>query len=122
MRRVVAILAALLSGPSLSAHHSAALFDVSKTLTLNGTVTRVDWRNPHVVIVVDVKTETGTASTWEFETGAPAWFRARMIERKDFENAIGQPVAIEAVRAKDGSPYGYIYRITFATGKSLELR
>src|SRR5215468_1703689 len=91
-QRVGAIFAVLLSGPPLSAHHSAALFDVSKTLTLNGTITRVDWRNPHVVMVVDVKNETGTSSTWEFETGAPSWFRARMIERAALWAASGSLV------------------------------
>jgi len=120
--RFLAFVAMLLSGSPLLAHHSAALFDVSQTFTFTGTITKVDWRNPHVVIAVDVKSDTGKIGAWEFESGAPSWFRARAVGKKEFEDAIGQPVTLEAVRAKDGTSYGYIYRITFASGKSLELR
>jgi len=120
--RLVALLAFVMSGSALSAHHSAVLFDLSKTLTFTGTMTKVDWRNPHVAVFVDVKNDSGSVESWEFETGAPAWFRGRGVGRKDFEDAIGQPVTIEAVRAKDGSSYGYLYRITFGDGRKLELR
>jgi hypothetical protein len=120
--RALVLIAFLLSGPALRAHHSAALFDLTKTLMFTGAITKVDWRNPHVVIFVDVKNDAGGVDAWAFETGAPSWFRARMIEKRDFETAIGQPLTIEAVRAKDGSLYGYVYRIVFATGNRLELR
>jgi hypothetical protein len=121
-RRALVLLTVLLSGTAVLAHHSAALFDLSKTLTLTGTVTKIDWRNPHVIISVDVKGDAGNVDAWVFETGAPSWFRGRMIGKSDFENAVGQPVTIEAVRAKDGSAYGYLYRVTFSGGKGLELR
>jgi hypothetical protein len=107
---------------TLLAHHSAVLFDVSKTFTMTGTVTKVDWRNPHVGIFVEVKGDAGAVEVWELETGAPSWFRGRNLGRADFERAIGQRVTVEAVRAKDGTRYGYLYRITFPDGKAAELR
>ena len=126
MRRAIAgglfVCLGLLGPVSLRAHHSAVLFDLSKTVTLSGTMTRLDWRNPHIGVFVDVKADAGTVEPWEFETGAPSWFRQRNMPRTEFEKAIGQPVAALAVRAKDGSRYGYLYKITFADGTSVELR
>jgi hypothetical protein len=107
---------------SLRAHHSAVLFDLSKTVTLSGTMTRLDWRNPHIVVFVNVKTDAGGVEAWEFETGAPSWFKGRSVTKSDFEQAVGQPVTLVAVRAKDGSSYGYLYKITFADGISVDLR
>jgi hypothetical protein len=59
---------ASLSTASLLAHHGrGASFDMNKQLTLKGTVSRVDWRNPHVVIHMDVKDPGGSVVTWAFE-------------------------------------------------------
>lgn len=116
------VLLGLLRAQSLLAHHSAVLFDLSRTFTLTGTMTKIDWRNPHVGVFVEVKNEAGVVEAWEFETGAPSWFRGRNLARNDFEKAIGQRVTVQAVRAKDGTPYGYLYKITFADGNTAELR
>ena len=112
----------LLGTTSLWAHHSAVLFDLSKTFTMTGTMTKLDWRNPHVGVFVDVKGDVGTVEAWEFETGAPSWFKGRSLGRADFEKAIGQRVTVEAVRAKDGTRYGYLYKLTFPDGNTVELR
>jgi hypothetical protein len=112
----------LVSAESLLAHHSAVLFDLSRTFTLSGTLTKIDWRNPHIAVFVDVTDDAGRVAAWEFETGAPSWFRGRNVGKADFEKAIGQSVSVEAVRAKDGTRYGYLYKITFADGNSMELR
>jgi len=105
----------------LLAHHSAVLFDVSKTFTMTGTMTKLDWRNPHVGVFVGVKSDAGTVEAWEFETGAPAWFKGRRLARSDFDKAIGQQVTVEAVRAKDGTRYCYLYRLTFPDGNTVAL-
>jgi hypothetical protein len=118
----VVVCLGLLGAPSLQAHHSAVLFDLSKTFTMTGTMTRLDWRNPHVGIFVDVIGEAGTVEAWAFETGAPSWFKGRSLARTDFEKAIGQRVILEAVRAKDGTPYGYLYKFTFPDGNTVALR
>jgi hypothetical protein len=121
LRLSLAAVSVLFAAVSLSAHHSAVLFDLSKTYTVTGTMMKVDWRNPHVEIFVESK-EANFTGTWEFETGAPSWFRNRNIAKADLDRAIGQVVKVEGVRAKDGSLYGYIYKITFADSTSLDLR
>jgi hypothetical protein len=111
---VMVVCLGLLGATSLWAHHSAVLFDLSKTFTMTGTMTKLDWRNPHVGVFVDVQGDAGTIEPWEFETGAPSWFKGRSLVRSDFEKAIGQRVTIEAVRAKDGTRYGYLYKLTLS--------
>jgi hypothetical protein len=101
----------------LSAHHSTtAEFDVTRRMTLTGTLTKVDWVNPHIVVFMDAKAEA-----WKFESNPPAWFRRVGVSRADFAKAIGQTITVEGNRAKDGSLYGYLLKVTFAGGNSLEL-
>jgi hypothetical protein len=82
----------------------------------------VDWRNPHVVISVTITGEGSTPETWEFESGAPSWFRGRNLAKADIDDAIGQEVTIGGVRARDGSHRGYLYELTFADARRWELR
>jgi hypothetical protein len=109
---------------SVSAHHSTtAEFDVGHRMTLSGTLTKIDWVNPHIVVFIDAKdvAGTGSAAAWKFESNPPAWFRRVGVSRADFAKAIGQMVTVEGNRAKDGSQYGYLLKITYADGNSLEL-
>jgi hypothetical protein len=112
----------LLATVSLWAHHSpSAIFDMSKRLSMSGTLTKVDWINPHIIVYVDGKAENGKPASWVFESNPPAWFRRVGIGRPDFAKAIGQEVKVEGVAAKNGSLYGYLQKITFPDGNSLEL-
>jgi hypothetical protein len=107
---------------SLWAHHSTtAIFDMTKRVTTTGTLMKVDWVNPHIAVAIDAKTETGQIEPWVFESNPPAWFRRVSVGRSDFAKAIGQAVTVEGVRAKDGSLYGYLQKIKFPDGSSLEL-
>jgi len=117
-----ALLAVILATPlSLSAHHSpSAEFDVTHRMTLSGKLTKVDWVNPHIVVFVDANVASGTEA-WKFESNPPAWFRRVGVSRADFSKAIGQTVTVEGNRSKDGSRYGYLLKITYADGNSLEL-
>ena len=115
-------LAVLVTASSLQAHHSpSAVFDMEKRFTLAGTLTQVDWINPHIVVFMDAKKEDGGTETWKLESNPPSWFRRVGIARNDLAKAIGQNVTIEGNRAKDGSRYGYLLKITFVDGNSLEL-
>jgi hypothetical protein len=116
--------AVILAGslPVFAHHSTTAEFDVSHRMTLSGTLVKVDWVNPHIVVFIDAKGENGgTAIAWKFESNPPAWFRRVGVSRSDFAKAIGQTVAVECNRAKDGSQYGYLLKITYADGNSLEL-
>jgi hypothetical protein len=122
VKRLLFIAVILLAGSfSMSAHHSTtAEFDVAHRMTLSGTLTKVDWVNPHIVVFVDAK-GTGGPEAWKFESNPPAWFRRVGVSRADFAKAIGQAVTVEGNRAKDGSRYGYLLKITYADGNALEL-
>ena len=104
------------------AHHStSAEFDVSKRFTLSGTLTKVEWVNPHIEVFLDAKNAAGSVEAWKVETNPPAWFKRVGVNRNDFAKAIGQAVTVEGNRAKDGSTYGYLLKISFADGNSMEL-
>ena len=110
--------AILLAAMPLFAHHSfAAEFDVTKPVKVHGTVTKMDWVNPHSWIYVDVKDADGKVTNWHFELGSPgALFRNGWTK-----NAIpvGLEVDIAAYRAKSGGPVGNARAITLPNGKEL---
>ena len=125
MRKVFAaclMLAGLLVAAPLSAHHSpTAIFDMSKPLVVKGTLTKVDWLNPHIGVFIDATGADGSAETWKFESNPPSWFRHVGLSRADFAKVIGQTVTIGGVRARDGSRYGYMRKFTLPNGNSIEL-
>ena len=107
---------------ALWAHHSpSAIFDMSKKFTLTGTITKIDWVNPHIVVYMEAKGEGGKVEAWSFESNPQAWFRRVGVSRADFAKALGQTVTVEGVRAKDGTLYGYLQKITYPGGNFLEL-
>ena len=107
---------ALFSAQTLSAHHSfAAEFDRNSPVTLTGSVTRVDWGNPHIWVFMDVKDDTGKVSNWGVEGGAPnALFRNGW--RKD-SLKVGDTVTVEGFKSKDGLPRANANRVTLPDGR-----
>ncbi len=115
-------LAALTLVGALSAHHSpSAIFDMSKKVVLKGTLTKVDWVNPHIGLAMDVSATGGQTDNWKLQSNPPSWFKNVNVSRSTFVAAVGQMVTVECVIARDGSHYGYMNKITFADGNSLEL-
>ena len=113
---------ALLAAASLQAHHSpSAIFDMGKRVAVMGTLTRIDWINPHIVVTMEARTDGGKVDHWTFESNPPSWYRGVGLARADFAKAVGQAVTVEAVRARDGTLFGYMQKITFPDGTSLEL-
>ena len=107
---------------SLQAHHSpSAIFDMSKHVAITGTLTRVDWVNPHIVLMMEAKGEGGKVDQWKFESNPPSWYKSVGLARADFAKAIGQQITVEAVKARDGSLYGYMDKIKLPDGTSYEL-
>ena len=114
--------AVLIPGVSLLAHHSpSAIFDMKKKVTLKGSVTKVDWVNPHIVVYMDAKGDDGNVESWKFESNPPRWFTKVGVTRADFAQAIGQTVTVVIVKAVDGSKYGYLQKITFPNGNEISL-
>ena len=123
--RIVAVwlgVAVLISVTSLMAHHSpSAIFDKKIKIALKGSVTKVDWVNPHIVVYMDAKGDNGSVESWKFESNPPRWFTKVGVTRADVAQAIGQSVTVEIVKAVDGSKYGYLQKITFPNGNQLSL-
>lgn len=97
----VAAISTVLAAP-LSAHHSfAAQFDGSKPVTLKGAVTKVEWRNPHIWVYLDVRNPDGSVTAWQCEGGAPNALTRQGWSRQNLES--GEPLTIEGYLARDGS-------------------
>ena len=97
---VVFLLAA--AGVQVTAHHSfAAEFDANKPVTLSGTVTRLEWANPHIWIYLDVKDEHDAVQHWQCEGGAPNTLTRNGWSRNSLKPA--EAITIEGWMAKDGS-------------------
>ena len=115
-------LAVVMAGSAWAHHSMSALFDFNQRFTRSGTLTQIDWRNPHIYLLVDVKSNQGLVETWSFEGPSPYFFRKRDdVGKGDFENAIGETVTVEASRARDGSLAGLIRMITLPEGKVVSL-
>lgn len=114
-------LAGLLAGSALAHHNMSALFDFSQRFTTSGTLSKVDWRNPHIYLFVDVKNEKGQMETWSFEGPAPGFFRQRDVGKENFEASMQKSVKVEASRARDGSRSGLIREVTLADGRLVSL-
>jgi hypothetical protein len=102
MRRELILSALILSVAPLLAHHNtAANYDAEKPVALNGSVTAVQWRNPHTFVFVDVKDEAGTVVNWKVE-----WLPAMVIFRQGFTRDslhVGDTINMTVCFAKDGA-------------------
>jgi Family of unknown function (DUF6152) len=108
----------LAAGAPLVAHHSfAAEFDGSKPVTLKGTVTKMEWINPHAWLHIDVKGPDGKVVSWAVEGGAPN----ALLRRGWTRNSVvaGTMVTVEGFRAKDGSNKANGREVTLPDGKRL---
>lgn len=101
--------------PALAHHAFSAEYDGSRKITLTGTLTRVNWTNPHVYLYVDVKDASGKITNWAVETGPTTALHRYGAKRNMFVE--GQTVKIEAYPAKDGSrALAGLRSITFQDG------
>ena len=101
-----------------SAHHAfAAEFDAKKGIKVTGTITKLEWTNPHAWLYVNVKDESGKLTNWSFELGSPnglvrqGWRRTSLKE--------GDQVTIEGFLAKDGSNTANAHSVTLPDGRKV---
>jgi hypothetical protein len=116
----IAVLGVFVSGAtaSLGAHHAfAAEFDANKPVKFEGTVTKMQWTNPHVWLHMDVKLPDGKTESWAFEAGTPNVLFRRGFTKNSLP--VGTRIVIDGYRAKDGSRRANGRDITFADGKKL---
>jgi hypothetical protein len=114
-RKLLVVMAAvgslvMFSG-SVMAHHGVAGYDLTKTITLHGTVSKFDWSNPHVVVYVDAKNDSGELQHWTIEFAAPVhlvragWSKSAM--------KAGDDIIIDTHPSRNGAPVGISSTITF---------
>jgi hypothetical protein len=92
-------------------------FDTSKSLTLKGVVSKVEWGNPHIFIFLDVKGDDGTTTTWSLETLPPAMMRKAGLSKDSFTGSGSEAVTVTVLGARDGTKHlAFLQLLTFADG------
>jgi hypothetical protein len=119
---VAALAAPLMLGVQPArAHHSFAMFDMTKSTQLSGTLKDVAWNNPHTAMVVVVAGEGGQTAEWHFEAGPPAFMLRAGIKRDDLSSRIGAKVTITFHPLKDGRSGGSLEAVKFDDGAAWKL-
>jgi hypothetical protein len=109
----------LVSIPAL-AHHGTNLYDMTKTTSLKGTITKFEWGNPQNQIYFDVTDEKGVVSHWNVETEPPAVMSGRGWTRKALNP--GDHITVFLNAAKNGATVGILQKIVLPSGKELTAR
>ena len=119
----VAILVLLPAAAPALAHHSVSgQFDPASLVTLKGTVSKVDWMNPHIYIHLDVTGPDGTVTTWALSTLPTAMMRRAGLSKDSFIGNSGETLTVEAMPARDGTKHlAWITKVTFADGHYYQL-
>ncbi len=116
---LVAVFGLVPASPGVAHHSVSAVFDEGKQIMLKGTITRIDWINPHIHMFVDAKDADGKVITWEIETLPTNWMRKAGITKDAVlsNSATGEVVTVHANPARDTSKrLGYLQRITYPDG------
>src|SRR5262245_6269139 len=120
MKAVIVLLSGILliDAVPLAAHHSfAAEYDGTKPVNVTGTLTKVEWNNPHIWFYLDVKDESGKVTSWGFSAAPPGVLMRRGITKDVLK--VGSVIHVEGFRARDGSNNASGGKVTFADGRSV---
>lgn len=119
-RLITAAVWLLAAGGTASAHHSfAAEFDANQPIRLQGTVTRVEWINPHTWIHIDVKEADGKVVKWMIEGGTPNTLLRNGVTKNSLP--AGTEIVVDGYKARDGRNRANGRDLTFPDGRKLFL-
>src|SRR5579871_3366994 len=108
----------LSTAPLVFAHHSfAAEFDLSKRIEFSGTLTKMEWTNPHTFLYLDVKEDDGKVTNWAFEMGSPNVLMRRGWTKNALK--VGDTITVGGYLAKDGSHIGNARQVTLSDGRKV---
>jgi hypothetical protein len=113
----------LMAGVSLQAHHSlAGVYDMAAEKEIKGTLTKIQFVNPHGSMTITVKNDDGTTTDWTFTTGSATTLADRGISKVG-PNAlkIDEPLTAKFIPARNGKPLGFLKSVTRASGQVLSI-
>src|SRR5437016_13944631 len=111
--------ALVVSGPVLAHHSVQAQFDIHKSVSISGTVAKIEWINPHSYLTVNVKDPDGKVQKWAFALGGAAALRRAGMSRADRGGLKpGDQVTITALPATDGPSSGFLQELKIAAGRT----
>jgi hypothetical protein len=117
---MIAVAGLFLNAAPVFAHHAfAAEFDAKRPVKLRGTVTKMEWINPHAWIHVDVKDADGKVTSWMIEAGTPNTLFRRGFTKESL--AVGTEILVDGYQSKDGSNRANGRDVTFPDGRKLFL-
>ncbi len=112
----------LMASGSLLAHHSlAGVYDMKGEKEVTGTLTKIQFVNPHGSMTVEVKNADGTMTDWKFTTGSATTLAERGVGKNSNVLKAGDTITAKFIPARDGSPLGFLKSITTADGKVITI-
>jgi hypothetical protein len=119
---VLAAAVMLTAATAAFTHHSVSgQFDTTKSVTVTGVITRVDWINPHIYLFVDGKDASGAAGQWAMETVPTAMARKAKLTKDMLAGKQGETVTITGHPSRDGRKSAWVLKITYADGHFYQL-
>ena len=103
--------------PAMAHHGLGSEFQMNKPAAITGTLSDVEWENPHVYWTVDVKESNGTVSHWSVEGLPPSYLHRSHVDRQDMLSLVGKQVTVHGRLAKDGSKLMFAMDFTLPDGR-----